>query len=92
MGVNLKKTVSLIAAVIIGLGVTSGVLWFFAIEVSPLEHWREFPTGWNMMDLIMNAVAILMLFGVTRGAYRVLLEVWIRDRVAEKLPPSDQPD
>lgn len=74
----IKKVLALLASIIIGIGITSGIVWFFAIEVSPLERWLAFPTGWRIMDLIMNAVAALMLFGSIRGTYQVFLEVWIK--------------
>lgn len=79
MGLIVKKLVALILSVAIGFVITSGIVWFFAIDVAPVEHWKQFPDGWRVMDLLMNALAVLMLFGATRAAYGVLTELWIKE-------------
>lgn len=74
----IKKLAACMASIVIGVAITKGFIWFFAIEVAPLERWLAFPTDWRIWDLIMNALAALILFGATRAAYQVFNEVWIK--------------
>lgn len=89
MGNNtFKKLCAFALSVPIGLGITWGVLWLFGIAIMPLERWQSFPDNWRLFELITNAMALLMVFGTVRAAYRVLLDVWISDKPA----PSDGSD
>ncbi|MBC8445134.1 MAG: hypothetical protein H8D75_00695 [Rhodospirillaceae bacterium] len=91
MSIAVKKLAALAISVPIGLGLTSAVLWIFGIEVASIDRWIAFPTDWRIFDLITNSVAVLMVFGTIRAAYRVLLEVWIKEKpVRSNLPtPPD---
>lgn len=73
-----KRLAAFAASMVIGLAITMGFIWFFAIEVAPLERWLAFPEDWRIWDLIMNALAALILFGATRAAYQVFNEIWIK--------------
>ncbi|NQV45588.1 MAG: hypothetical protein HQ501_11820 [Rhodospirillales bacterium] len=87
MTVFIKKLMAFAFSVVLGLGLTSAVLWVFAIEVSPIDRWAEFPGGWRIMDLVTNSMALLMVFGIARASYRVLHELWIKDSQSGSPPP-----
>lgn len=88
MTASWKKTTALLISAPIGLAITAGVLWLFNLQPSSIDHWQSFPSGWRIYDLITNGVAVLMFFGTTRAAYRVLQEVWIKEI---KTSPYDDP-
>ncbi len=94
----MRKIFFLALSLPIGVALTASIVWLFGLEIASEEKWVNFPEGWRIYDLVMNATALIFLLGSIHTVNKVLNEVWgsktdSKDRIVEtgeKNPPGGE--